>query len=245
LVRKFSSQKDPRFNSYPGGPSPDKQLTGNKGVNRFVWDLRYPTMTGLPTAYIESSFAGHKVAPGKYGLTLVVEDQKSQSYGEVLPNPLYELTDADYQAYHQFMSAMEQHLNDMHQMVNLIMDYQKQLAAFLDRIEGKENYKNLHMTGTKLLKEMKAWDEEMVQRKSKAYDDVENFPNKFSANYMFLINQTESHIPKVNEGSRKRKLELETEWESLKKAGNEFIKISIPTYNQQLHAAGVGVLFVE
>jgi len=34
---------------------------------------------------------------------------------------------------------------------------------------------------------MKTWDEEMVQRKSKAYDDVENFPNKFTANYLFLI----------------------------------------------------------
>ena len=58
--------------------------------------------------------------------------------------------------------------------------------------------------GDALLKKMKAWDEDMVQRKSKAYDDVENFPNKFTANYLFLINQTESDIPRVNQPSLDR-----------------------------------------
>ena len=46
---------------------------------------------------------------------------------------------------------------------------------------------------------MKNWDDEMVQRLSKAYDDVENFENKFTAEWLFLINQTESDIPVVNQ----------------------------------------------
>jgi hypothetical protein len=40
-----------------------------------------------------------------------------------------------------------------------------------------------------------------VQRKSKAYDGVEHLPNKFTPNYLFLINQTESDLPRVNQSS--------------------------------------------
>ena len=31
---------------------------------------------------------------------------------------------------------------------------------------------------------MKAWDEDMIQRKTKVYDDADNFPAKFTANYL-------------------------------------------------------------
>ena len=34
-----------------------------------------------------------------------------------------------------------------------------------------------------LLTSLKNWDEDMIQRKSTSYDDVENFPNKFTADY--------------------------------------------------------------
>ena len=49
----------------------------------------------------------------------------------------------------------------------------------------------------------------MVQRKSKAYDDVENFRQGFTAQYLFLINQTESAIPRVNQPNMDRKKELD------------------------------------
>ena len=55
-----------------------------------------------------------------------------------------------------------------------------------------------------VLKKLKTWDEEMIQRRSKAYDDVENFPNKFTANYLFLLNQTESDLPRVNQSTLDR-----------------------------------------
>ena len=37
-----------------------------KGLNRFVWDMRYATMPGVPGVRIEGSYAGHKAPPGKY-----------------------------------------------------------------------------------------------------------------------------------------------------------------------------------
>ena len=86
------------------------------------------------------------------------------------------------------------------------------------------------------------WDEDMIQRKSKVYDDVESFPNKFTAEYLFLINQTESSIPRVNQSSRDRKIELDAQWNVLNNRANAFINSAIPDFNKQLWDAGIGAI---
>jgi hypothetical protein len=130
-------------------------------------------------------------------------------------------------------------------MVNQLMDYQTQLKALLAKTKGKEEYKSLSETGNALQKSLQNWDEKMIQRKSTAYDDVENFPNKFTANYLYLINQTESAIPKVNKGSTDRYAELWEEWKALKAEGEKLLKESVPAFNQKAQEAGVGALFMK
>lgn len=245
LVRSFSSKSDPNFIAYDGGPSREPTLAVNKGLNRFVWDMRYPTLPGIPTAFIEGSYSGHKVIPGKYTLDLKSILGESQAHANVLVNPLFEISADQYQAYEDFMQLMQNDLREMHDMVNNLMDYQNQLKTFLDRLKDDESRKSLQQEGSKLLLSMQTWDEDMVQRKSKAYDDVENFPNKFTANYLFLINQTESQIPRVNEGSRQRHEELSKQWDVLKAEGERLLQEAIPSYNRLLQEAGIGLLFVR
>jgi len=92
---------------------------------------------------------------------------------------------------------------------------------------------------------MKSWDEDMVQRKSKAYDDVENFPNKFTANYLFLINETESDIPRVNQPSLDRLKQLNMEWAALKARANEILDKDIPALNKRLWESGFGAIWKD
>ncbi|MEM7475818.1 MAG: hypothetical protein AAF483_12570, partial [Planctomycetota bacterium] len=87
------------------------------------------------------------------------------------------------------------------------------------------------------------WDEEMVQRKSKAYDDVENFPNKFTAEYLFLINQTESSIPRVTQGSVQRRAELDQQWAELRKRGRRLMDSEIPKFNKLLWDNKIGAIW--
>jgi hypothetical protein len=110
-------------------------------------------------------------------------------------------------------------------------------------LPAEEKYAKLKKDGQELVAEMKAWDEEMVQRKSKAYDDVENFPNKFTANYMFLINQTESDIPRVNQPSLDRLKELNAQWAKLESRGNELLSSKIPALNKMFWDAGLGAIW--
>jgi len=245
VVHTFSSKADDKFARSENGPRPDPLLSKNKGLNRFVWDMRYTTIPGIPGVRIEGSFAAHKASPGKYSYTLKMGGQSVSTDSEILANPLYPTDATTYTEYNKTMLDMETELITMHKMVNSLYEKQKQLESLLPTLPAGEKFVAIKKDGEALLKKMKAWDEDMVQRKSKAYDDVENFPNKFTANYLFMINQTESDIPRVNQPSLDRMKELNTQWASLKARGLELQNQDIPALNKRLWDAGLGAIWKE
>jgi len=238
LITRLSSAADKDYQGYAGGPPPSQKLSKKKGLNRFVWNTRHPIMPGIPTAYIEASFRGHKVPPGKYGLRLTVGEEQLLTTATILDNPQYEMAAGQHATYDGFMTEMESELTNMHDIVNKLYGMQKQLKPIVADLKDEA----LKSEGQTIIDALDAWDKEMVQRKSKAYDDVENFPNKFTAEYMFLINQTESSIPRVNQSSRDRRAELEVQWALLKKQAETWVKETIPAFNKKLWEAGIGAV---
>jgi len=81
-----------------------------------------------------------------------------------------------------------------------------------------------------------------VSRRSRAYDDVENFAQKFTANYLFLINATESDIPRVNQGTLDRLEDLGASWITLRGTG-EWLLNEIQALNKRLWDLGVGAIW--
>ena len=244
VVRRLSSKKDDSFEEYPGGPSAGPVIPKKKGINRFVWNTRYPTMVGAPSAYMEGSFNGHKAPPGTYTMTLKYGGKELKSSFKILPSPLYKIDIATYNEHSTFMLQMEKALSDMHTKVNAILKMRQQIEDALKHMGEEASYAALKKEGKALVEKMRLWDEDMVQRRSKTYDDVENFPNKFTANYLFLINQTDSSIPRVNPSSRDQLAKLTTEWNALDARAKEIIETDVPAYTRKLWDAGIGAVWV-
>ena len=241
-IRSFSSVADKDYSEYDGGPPADETLSKNEGLNRFVWDMRNPILPGVPKAYIEASYRGHKVSPGTYTLELSAGGKTKTTTAVIVKNPLYRTTEEQYKEYDAIMEEMEQNLTEMHSTVNRLKKINDQISDVLTFLRKNDKNPELIKQGEKLHSDIAAWDEEMIQRKAKAYDDVDNFVNKFSAQYLFLINQTESAIPIVNAPSKERKVELDKQWDSLKSRANEFLESRIPDYNKLLWNAGIGAI---
>ena len=247
LVRKFSSKKEV-VNKISGSgrrSAKEPNLTSNKGLNRFVWDMRYPTIPPIPGVYIESSFRGHKASPGNYVVTMTVGEKTSNTTATILANPLYAMGVNDYKEYDTLMKQMEGEVITMHQLINALYESRNQLELVIKNMPTDSKYANVKTAGEELIKKLIAWDEDMIQRKSTAYDDVENFPNKFTANYLFMINQTESDIPRVNQPSLDLLKEYNTQWESLKARALELRDGLIPDLNKQLWDAGIGAVWIK
>lgn len=239
VIRTISSEKNLTYKPHNGGGAPPAPvLSKKKGLNRFVWDMKHPIMPGVPDVYIEAGFSGHKVSPGTYTFTLKVDGQTVSTTGLIKEVPTYKTKPGQYEEFDAFMTTAEAELTEMHNMINQLYTAQKDLTEVLKKVTDP----SVKTAGKKLLADMKGWDADMVQRKSQAYDDVENFPNKFSAEYIFMINQTNSSIPRLNKASKDRKAELDTQWTGLKAKGKQFINTAIPAYNKTLWDAGVGAI---
>ncbi len=133
----------------------------------------------------------------------------------------------------------------MHTKVNSLKKAQKDLTEIVATLEKQGDASSLVSEGKLLLNQLEAWDEKMVQRKSQAYDDVENFENKFTAEYLFLLNHAESSIPKITQSNKDRRDELNAQWIVLKAEANELINVAIPNYNKKLWEAGIGAIRLE
>ncbi|MDH3495060.1 MAG: glycosyl hydrolase, partial [Acidobacteriota bacterium] len=245
LIRVYSSEKDKSFEEWDGGPPETPALPKSKGLNRFVWDMRYPILPGVKDVYIEGSYRGHKAPPGRYTFTLRAGGREASTDVAILANPLYPTDAAAYREYDAVMKGMETEFTKMHLMVNALYKRQNQLSELLKTLPNEAKFTSIRTEGEALLLKMKSWDEDMVQRKSKAYDDVENFPNKFTANYLFLINMTESDIPRVNQPSLDLMNEMNADWKALESTANGIMTGDIPTFNRMLWEAGIGAIWMD
>lgn len=242
-IRTLSSESSVS-EAYPGGPPKPTVLPAKKALNRFVWDLRHEALVGAPASYIEGSFRGRRVGPGRYTATLQTKSGRENTTIQVQANPNYELSEEEYADYDSFMEEAETALNEMHQMVNDLQAVHGQLGRLVDQLE-KEKRPDLLSKARQLRKDIASWDDLMIQRKSKAYDDVENFPNRFTANYLFALNHAESSLPRVNDATRERIGSLNEEWSSLKGQGEALLNDRIPAFNQQLWEQGIGALWAS
>ena len=243
LVRSYTSKAPAKSHKWDGGPAPDPLLPKAKGLNRFVWDLRHPSITGVPDVYFEASWAGHRAVPGEYTFTLTAGGQTLATRARILPNPLYATDAATYQAHHALMSEMEAALSLMHRRINELHAKQRQLAALLKQLPDGDKYTALKSDGEALRQKLKAWDADMVNRRTRAYDDVENFPNKFTAHYFFLLNHAESDLPLVTASTLQRRAELDAQWATLKARADELMEKDLPAFNARLWQAGVGAIW--
>jgi photosystem II stability/assembly factor-like uncharacterized protein len=243
LVNKFSSAADKNYKKYDGAPPADPTLNKSKGLNRFVWNMLYPTMKGVTNVYVEAGYRAHKASPGKYTFTLEAGNLKQTTTADILANPLYNFTTADYELYHQTLNSVETELSKMHLLVTAMDSKREQIETMLKNFPADDKYKNVKASAEALVKKMKAWDEDMVQRKTKAYDDAENFPNKFTANYLFLINQMQNDLPVVTQPSLNRMKEMNATWAQLKARADAFTTVDIPALNKLCWEAGIGAIW--
>ena len=126
-------------------------------------------------------------------------------------------------------------LRDIVSQVKLSLD-DLVMPYFIKESKDNSEVKN---NGSKLLKLMDNWDKKMMQRKTKAYDDVENFRNKFLADYLFILDQIKGDIPNVSEGILKSLKSHDEKWIELKKEIDEINLINIPKYNNELGGNGI------
>lgn len=238
LVRTFSSKDDKKFEKFMGGPEKNPLLPNKPGLNRFAWDMRYTTLPGVKDVFIEGSYKGRKASPGKYTARLKMPGQEKTSSFTILPDPRIK---ADTQAYAQqeeTLAIIDGKIKEIHSDVNQIRLVRNQINDLTRLLTDTVKYKPVIDSGKSLIKKINQWEEKLVQTKSQSNDDVINFVNMLTANYIFLKGEMDVNIPGVTTGQQDRLIELNAEWKPIKDEYQNLIK-EIATYNLLCRNAGI------
>jgi photosystem II stability/assembly factor-like uncharacterized protein len=243
-VRSFSSKADSTYVNFPGGPPADPLLPKNKGINRFVWDMRYPTLPGVPTVFIEGSYLGHKAAPGNYRAVLLAGDAKMEVPFRILPDPRLNFSATEYEQQDEFLRAVEDDFREIHLTVLRMRKIKGQLNQLIPLFQEKPELNPLKELSRKVLKKMNDWENDLVQNKAQSNDDIINYINKLSADYIFLKGEADVNIPYVTRSQREQLAALNAIWQKQKSIQQNILQQDISELNRLCRESGIGTLVV-
>jgi photosystem II stability/assembly factor-like uncharacterized protein len=133
VVRTFSPQTtDPGPDDLPSPPI----LPSRPGLNRFVWDMRYPPATGVPgDAGTRDYLDGPVAVPGRYSVTLQAGDTEQTAGFTILKDPRISATQDDLEEQFELLLRIRDLLSRTNQTILGLRMVRDQIQLWADRLD--------------------------------------------------------------------------------------------------------------
>ncbi|MBS1871650.1 MAG: glycosyl hydrolase [Acidobacteria bacterium] len=190
LVKRVSSKGEP----VDGAPAADDddddgprrprgaaKAPAEQGMNRFVWNMRYPDATGFPGLIMwAGQLAGPLATPGAYQVRLTANGQTVTQRFEIRKDPRATATAAEFEAQLALLLQLRDKVSQANSGVVRIRDARRQLEPYTHG-----DNKAVAQAAADLIKKLTAVEQELYQTRNKASQDPLNFPirlnNKLAA----------------------------------------------------------------
>jgi len=151
-----------------------------KGMNQFVWNLGYPQAERMEGMILWNGNPGGIIAPpGAYFARFKVGADSVEVPFTIKPDPNYKVSQADYEAQHQFLQTVLGKFNETQKAIKDIRTLRTQINEFITR-QGKGVPKEVKSAGDSITKKLTSIEEALYQTKAKSGQDVLNYPIKLN-----------------------------------------------------------------
>jgi photosystem II stability/assembly factor-like uncharacterized protein len=203
-----------------------------KGMNRFVWDMRYAGPTTFPKMILwAASTRGPKAPPGRYQVRLTVgTDTETQPFG-IRKNPvLTSVSDADLQE--QFKLAMEikDRVSQANDAVIKIRNLKDQLT---DRAEKAKNSK-VKPAATALTAKLTSVEGEIYQYRNQSSQDPLNYPIRLNNKLAALMGEVDGGDSRPTEQGHAVFKDLSSQLDAQLSKLDVLIKNDVASFNKLL-----------
>ncbi|MEE8363750.1 MAG: glycosyl hydrolase, partial [Dehalococcoidia bacterium] len=175
VIRAFSSAAPAEETSEDAHrePRPPKRA----GMNRFVWDMRYPGARPVPgDKTTEEKLSGPLAPPGSYRVALTVGGQTQTRSFEILKDPRVAATDADFQAQFDLLIQIRDRLSETHDSINALRRVARQVDEWTERARGHASEKPVTDAAGALREKLSAIENELIQTEYRGARDRLNLP---------------------------------------------------------------------
>jgi photosystem II stability/assembly factor-like uncharacterized protein len=184
LIKRFSSVA---ANDQPNTSGPkEPRVPTEVGLNRFVWNLRYPDARRVPgDATTERSLSGPLAPPGTYQVQLGVGGQIYTASFELWQDPRVSAMPADFDAQFSLLLGIRDKLSATHDAINRLRSVRQQVEEWVRRAEamadGGSAAESMRSAAKGILAKFNAIETELIQSRARVQQDQLNFPTRLNA----------------------------------------------------------------
>ncbi len=199
LVKKFSSKaaEGPAAaappppaddDEGPRAPAGPVRVAANAGMNRFVWDMRYPDASTFPgMIYWAASSRGPAAVPGSYTVKMTVDGKTFSQPFVIRKDPRTPGTVQDLQKQFDLSVQLRDKITQTNDAVIQIRDVRKQVDDLVARAGNLKDAQKVIEAGKKLSKELTEVEQELYQTKNQSNQDPLNYPIKLNNKLAALL----------------------------------------------------------
>jgi hypothetical protein len=217
--------------------APPARVTATAGMNRFMWDMRYPNAVDFPGMIMwAASTRGPAAPPGRYQVRVTAAGvTKTQDFeikrNAAVPN----VTDADLQA--QFTLAMQisERVSEANRAVIRIRDIKTQIT---ERI-GKTSDAAVKTAGQTLIDKLTDVEGEIYQHRLRSGQDPLNYPIRLNNKLAALQGTVESGDYRPTAQAQAVFKELSGRLDKQLSRLDGVVKTDVAAFNRQLAGAGL------
>jgi len=222
------------------------RVTTDVGLNRFVWDLRYPEATRFPGMILWAGESrGPRVVPGTYKVRLTVDGQTLEESFEVVADPRLTTPPADYAKQFEFGLKIRDKVSETHNAIIQIRDVRKQVDDLLKRVAGQPSFKVINDAASTLKANLTTVEESLYQTKNQSSQDPLNYPIRLNNKLAVLGGVVGSADAAPTDQSLAVYNELVVQIDAQLARLAQIIKNDVPAFNQMVRDQNIPAVTVK
>lgn len=232
------------FATKPDEDKKEEKLKAQAGLNRLEWDLNYEGLEKQEGAQFSLAYTGGIKAPtGLHKVILEVDDLQLKQPLELLKDPRWKQLDEDLIAQYELGMQIKALFNQCHAGIGRLRAVRKQLEDIKKSRKDKDYDQAVSERVEKIVRQLNAIEEELIQTKSESGQDPINYPSQIDDQIAYLYSVVNFQDDRPNSGAYKRYQDLNTELQTkLNKLEQIFLK-DVQTFNAFLK--GKDILFIR
>ncbi len=170
------------------GEAGERTMPAQAGLNRFVWDLRYPdapTVAGDLT--IAEAKTGPRAAPGIYQAELRIGDLVQTQSFELKVDPRLDVSQEDLDAQFALWQKISDKVGAVHAGVTRLQEARKQVREWIARAAKTEGGNAVVEAGDALVAQLDALEAELIQTEARTAGDRLRLKAKINQKLISLI----------------------------------------------------------
>ncbi len=215
LVRRYSSEEGDFdrcrvANMDPRHPFELEFPTTDKGLNKWVWDLRRDGVHCIEDVKIFAGFGGPTVPPGSYRARVTQGDFSAETAFALAPDPRLEATPQEIQQWSARLDETAALLDTILRRLGEARKARTQVEALMAEFPGDAT---LQQAGTVAVGVITAWDHRLNQPLHETYEDEDAWETMLAGQVRYLLDRIDRTGAPVTGGQLERLADLRAEWQ--------------------------------